>query len=114
LLCALENGKQLLIEGVTAQAVHKAVMERISCKGLGHFFPHHAGHRIGQESLMKPDFIEGNTQTLEAGMYVTLEPGIYLPNEFGIRVENNYLITKTGCELLFDYPLNIDYFTLKG
>lgn len=114
-LCsAIRFGEGLLKAGVSANDIYCGVKKIIDDSGYGAYFPHHAGHRVGEESLMEPDFVSGNTQTICEGMAVTLESGIYISNEFGIRVENNYLIEKNGCKALFDYPLNIEYFILEG
>ena len=63
--------------------------------------------------LIRPQFLPDSDGSLKSGMAVTLEPGVYVPKKFGIRIENNYLITESGFEKLFDYPDDIEYFTVK-
>ena len=43
----------------------------------------------------------------------TLEPGLYFEGDFGIRVENDYFVAESGLENLFDYPSDIDFFTIR-
>ena len=114
LLESLSCGEKQLKHGVSANDIYTKVKKQLDKKGYGIFFPHHAGHRVGEESFMMPDFLPGKFGTVGAGMIVTLEPGIYIPGQFGIRIENNYIIKKTKCTSLFKYPLEIEYFVLKG
>ena len=74
---------------------------------------HHAGHRIGQEPLMQPQFVEGNGSPIEKGFYYTIESGLY--DGFGIRLENDFLINENGAEDLFEelMPLKIEEYILK-
>ena len=113
LLEALRAGEREIREGQSADRLYTIVRDSIDRSGFRGLFPHHAGHRVGMECLMEPDFVEGNQGKLEAGMIVTLEPGIYIPGHFGIRLEDNYLVTETGYEKCYDYPLDIEYFILK-
>lgn len=114
-LAAIRAGEAILRPGISAEEVYTQVSARMEQNG----FPalsHHAGHALGKAKLEAPQFLRGNKQTLCAGMTVTLEPGIYLADENGIRVENNYLVTKDGCQALFEYPEDLPYFiiTEKG
>ena len=49
---------------------------------------------------------------MEVGAVCTLEPGLYFEGDFGVRVENDYLIGADGLANIFDYPLEMEYFTL--
>ena len=57
---------------------------------------------IAQLYYLLSDIISGNFYTIESGIY----------KDFGIRLENDYLITESGCENLFDYPLDIENFII--
>jgi Xaa-Pro aminopeptidase len=114
LLEALQKGADILRPKITAEEVYAQVAGVIEEKGYGKYFPHHAGHGIGTGFFEAPYFIKNCPTTLQVGMVVTIEPGIYLPGRFGIRIENNYLITNSGCENLFKYPLDLDVFVVDN
>lgn len=101
----------LLRPGTKACDIHRRMQEALA--GHGYTCPHHAGHAVGPEKFLQPQFVEECTAPLEAGMVVTLEPGVYVDDRFGIRLENNYLITPDGCEELFQYPMDIPHFVIK-
>jgi Xaa-Pro aminopeptidase len=49
----------------------------------------------------EPRLTPGNPAPLKAGQAVTVEPGIYLPGRFGVRIEDLVLVTRRGCENLY-------------
>ncbi|MBR2453088.1 MAG: aminopeptidase P family protein [Clostridia bacterium] len=109
-LQAKSEAEKTLKNGTSAFDIHGAMVS-----GFGEYqryFPHHAGHRFGEQPFMQPQFLPENTNVLETGMTVTLEPGIYFENNFGIRVEDNYLITENGFLNLFNYTTKIEDFVL--
>lgn len=70
------------------------------------YFPHGVSHHIGL------DVHDRGVYTLEENMTVTIEPGIYIPENsdcdkkwwgIAVRIEDDYLVTKTGYELLSSY-----------
>lgn len=79
----------------------------------GYKCPHHAGHIIGKNRSIAPEFLSDNTESIRAGNTVALEPGFYKENCFGIRLENNYRITQSGMLRLFDYSLDIENFIIE-
>ena len=101
----------LLRPGVPACKIYEK-MQGVLAK-YGYSCPHHAGHAVGPEKLLEPRLIPQCDTQLEKDMLIALEPGVYVPGCFGIRIENNYRITQTGCEELFQYPLDIEYFILR-
>jgi Xaa-Pro aminopeptidase len=46
--------------------------------------------------------------TLVAGDVLTLEPGCYRAGECGVRLEDLVLVTEDGCELLTDFPYDLE------
>ena len=108
---SLRAGHKALKPNVTAKEVYDAVngvFEKENKKLI-----HHAGHRIGCEPLMQPQFLQKNNSTVEKGLYYTIESGLY--DGFGIRLENDFLINENGAEDLFEnlLPLKIEEYILK-
>ncbi len=111
-LRAKRAGERMLRPGICACDVYKAVYDGFH--EYKEYFPHHAGHLFGVETVMQPQFLPDKTQMLCTGDTVTLEPGVYFDGEFGIRVEDNYLITRNGFENLFNYSTEIEDLILRG
>jgi Xaa-Pro aminopeptidase len=81
----------------------------ITDAGYGEYFGHGLGHGLGMDTHESPYF--NNLQTdieLEPGMVMTVEPGIYLPGIGGVRIEDDVLITDSGCEVLGNWPKELD------
>ena len=106
---ALALGESLLKPGVRGSDVYFAVKEFLDgAPATGRSFHHHVGHGIGLHGHEAPRLVPLSGDVLMPGDVVTVEPGIYVAaNQGGIRVENNFLITETGAEKLFDYPLSL-------
>jgi Xaa-Pro aminopeptidase len=104
-------GHSALKPSATAESVYLAVNSVY--KEQGKTLVHHAGHQIGNEPLMQPQFLEGRKEIIEEGKTYTIESGLY--EGFGIRLENNYLVNKEGAEDLFEdlLPLDIEEYLLK-
>jgi Xaa-Pro aminopeptidase len=71
-------------------------------------FEHHLGHGIGLFPHEAPHLNPSWDDTFQEGEVFAVEPGLYgEPLRAGIRLENNYLVTKTGVELLTPFPLEL-------
>ncbi len=71
-------------------------------------FEHHLGHGIGLFPHEAPHLNPCWDDTFQEGEVFAVEPGLYgEPLRAGIRLENNYLVTKTGVELLTPFPLEL-------
>lgn len=81
--------------------------EIISEGGYGPYFTHRLGHGCGLDCHEPPDVSGASHDLLEPGMIFSVEPGIYLPGEFGVRIEDLVLVTETGCEVLNQYPKDL-------
>lgn len=106
----IRAGHNALKAGVTAESVYRAVNSVYSEKGKT--LIHHAGHQIGSEPLMQPQFLQGRSELIKEGKVYTIESGLY--EDFGIRLENNYLVNKDGAKDLFEQllPLDIEEYIL--
>lgn len=103
-LTSLRAGEKCLKAGVTAREMYCVVSEEL--KKRGNELIHHAGHRIGGEPVMEPQFVAENFTKLDNGIFVTIETGCY--NEFGIRLENDYYINENNAENLIERFLSLD------
>ena len=74
---------------------------------LDHGFFHSLGHGVGLEVHELP-LLGRNGHELVAGDVVTVEPGLYRPGFGGCRLEDIILVTDEGCEVLTDYPYDLE------
>ena len=107
-LSSILRGEKVLRAEICAKEVYTAVNSIYTERGEK--LVHHAGHGIGAKPLIAPQFLSGKEEKLKVDNFYTLESGIY--NGSGIRLENDYFITESGCEKLFDYPLDIENFII--
>ena len=110
-LRSLRAGHKALRADVRACDVYAAANAVYAAEGKT--LVHHAGHRIGDQPLLQPQFLADNDTPLVCGETYTVETGLY--DGFGIRLENNYLVTKQGAEDLFEEilpPENIKEYIL--
>lgn len=90
--------------GVMLSEIDKTARDIITQGGYGEYFTHRLGHGIGLECHEPPDVSLASDIPLEVGMIFSVEPGIYLPGEFGVRIEDLVMVIEDGCEVLNQYP----------
>ena len=86
--------------GAAAQQIDRAARQVITDEGYAEWFIHRTGHGIGLEVHEPPYLVEGNPESLVAGMTFSIEPGIYLPGRFGVRIEDIVVVTADGARRL--------------
>ncbi|MBW3592642.1 MAG: Xaa-Pro peptidase family protein [Actinobacteria bacterium] len=74
---------------------------------LAEGFNHSLGHGVGLEVHELPS-LGMNGGELVVGDVVTVEPGLYRPGFGGCRLEDIILVTDDGCEVLTDYPYDLE------
>jgi Xaa-Pro aminopeptidase len=74
-------------------------------------FFHGLGHGVGLEVHERPAMTNVADGTLVAGDVITIEPGTYRQGFGGVRLEDLVLVTEDGCEVLTDFPYELEVAT---
>lgn len=95
--------------GVKASEVDLIAREVFEKNGLGKYAIHRVGHGIGVSAHETPYLRFDNDELIiEEGMVFSIEPGIYIPEVGGFRHSDTVVITADGCQLITDYPYEVD------
>jgi Xaa-Pro aminopeptidase len=116
---ALDRAVALVRPGVDGRDVHQAVCDLFHEHGfptqlhkaegevLEDGFYHGTGHGVGLAVHEAPSLgVIGDE--LVAGDVITIEPGLYLHGVGGVRLEDLVLVTEDGCEVLTDFPYDLE------
>jgi Xaa-Pro dipeptidase len=99
--------ERMVKPGVRCQDLFQVAHEHLN-EMKPYVFDHHLGHGIGLFPHEAPHLNPNWDDTFHEGEVFAVEPGLYHPDlRAGIRLENNYLVTKTGVELLTPFPLEL-------
>ncbi len=90
--------------GVRTSVLDGLARRSLAGQKLEQYFIHSLGHGVGLSIHERPRISSLSTEQLEEGNTVTIEPGVYVPGVGGIRIEDLVLVTKDGCEVLCDIP----------
>lgn len=100
--------------GIPCSAVDQAVYDYAEKAGVLHMRRHHTGHGRGYQGHEMPFFDRGDPTILRPGMVMSVEPGFYAPGIGGFRHSDTIVVTKTGCEVLTNYPRDLDALTIPA
>lgn len=108
---SISAGEKLLRVNQEVKDIFGAVNQVYKNAGLS--LVHHAGHKIADKPISKPQFLEEEAGVIEDDNLYAIESGLY--NGFGIRLENDYYIENDLTENLFIdlMPLEISEYLLK-
>ncbi len=105
--------------GVNGGDIHRLVSELFAERGfptlltkpdgevLRDGFYHGLGHGVGLEVHESPS-IGMVGEELVVGDVITIEPGLYRHGFAGVRLEDLLLVTDDGCEVLTDFPYDLE------
>jgi Xaa-Pro aminopeptidase len=117
---ALDRSTERVRAGVPAKVVFDAACEVYEEAGLPTLrtkatgqpllegFFHGLGHGVGLEVHERPYMNLAADGDLVAGDVITLEPGTYRQGYGGVRLEDLVLVTDDGCEVLTDFPYELE------
>jgi Xaa-Pro aminopeptidase len=86
---------------------HKTQLHREEGEVLRDGFFHGTGHGVGLEVHEQPGLGRTGVE-LVAGDVVAVEPGLYRHGLGGVRLEDLLLVTEDGCEVLTDFPYDLE------
>lgn len=108
-IAAVEAGLAAVRDGVLASEVCRAADDVFEKYGYGkcNDGPGWSGHGIGLDVHEEPQIAAGSDYVLKEGMTLSLEPGMKVPGQGPFCNEQNFVVTKTGFELLSTMPLEM-------
>lgn len=101
---AQQAGIDFVRPGVRMCDIDRAVRSVIENAGYGDAYITRTGHGIGTHIHEPPQVSNDCTVIAQPGMVFSIEPGIYIPNDIGVRIEDLVLVTEKGCQVLTNYP----------
>lgn len=116
---ALELATSMVRPGIEGGAIHRKVCSFFEERGhVTQFskpegtvqrngFNHGLGHGVGLELHEAPG-LGKMSHELVSGDVVALEPGLYRHGWGGVRVEDLLLVTDVGCEVLTQFPYDLE------
>jgi Xaa-Pro aminopeptidase len=87
---------------------HKTQLHKEEGEVLVDGYFHATGHGVGLEVHERPGVGRVEGEPLVEGDVIALEPGLYRKGYGGVRLEDLVLVTVDGCEVLTDYPYELE------
>jgi len=95
--------------GVKASDVARLAHQTLGGHGYPMLAPQ-AGHGIGRDVHEPPYLAEWDTTVLRPGMVIDLEPAMRVAGVGSVNIEDMVVITEGGCEVLTNYPRELQVF----
>ena len=112
-LGAQKKAIRLIRPGVTASSIDGVARRYLEERGYGSYFGHSLGHGVGLEVHERPVISSRSRDVIKKGMVFTVEPGVYIPGWGGIRIEDTVMVTEDECEILTEYPKDLESMVQK-
>ncbi len=87
---------------------HKTQLHKEEGEVLKDGYFHATGHGVGLEVHEQPGLGRVQSEPLVAGDVIAVEPGLYRNGFGGARLEDLLLVTDVGCEVLTDFPYDLE------
>jgi Xaa-Pro aminopeptidase len=87
---------------------HKTQLHKEEGEALEDGYFHATGHGVGLEVHERPGVGRIESEPLVEGDVIALEPGLYRKGFGGVRLEDLVLVTADGCEVLTNYPYDLE------
>lgn len=104
-LNAEKKALALLVPGVKARDVHRAIVEAI--EESDHKMGLHPGHSQGLDIFERPLIDAQEEAALAAGMVIVVHPHVLLPSGGGVWIGNTFLVTDDGPQPLQESLKNL-------
>jgi Xaa-Pro aminopeptidase len=116
---ALERCVEAIRPGLEGKQLHRLVCEHFEAHGfptqlskppgdiLADGFYHATGHGVGLSVHEQPG-VGRIGEAFVAGDVLAIEPGLYRNGFAGVRLEDLVLVTEDGCEVLTDFPYDLE------
>jgi Xaa-Pro aminopeptidase len=116
---ALERCVEAIRPGLEGKELHRLVCEHFEAHGyptqlskppgeiLADGFYHATGHVVGLSVHEQPG-VGRIGEAFVAGDVLAIEPGLYRNGFGGVRLEDLVLVTDDGCEVLTDFPYDLE------
>ena len=101
---AVERAEADARPGMKGVEIDALARRYIKDRGFGPYFGHATGHGIGLDVHEQPWISTRGKEPVTPDMVFTIEPGIYVPETGGVRIEDVVVMTRSGCEVMTQYP----------
>jgi Xaa-Pro aminopeptidase len=114
MMAARDIALNMVKPGTACADIDAATQAFFNSRGYGGRILHRTGHGIGLGNHERPWLSVGSADVLEENMVISIEPAVYFDDIGGFRHSDTVLVTKDGCEILTQYPSDLDAMIVRG